>query len=441
MDALGRFRLRRELGSGQFATVYEAHDGQQPCALKILDDGAVGDSPSERAGITEALAGLTALQHPSIVRVLDGGEEDGRLFVSMELMPCPTLEQKLAEQGSLDEGKAVLFVRQIAQALDRARDLGYFHGNLVLRNVFAVSDEKVKVTDFGVQSFILDPPEAGEYSHDEAADAEDVGSEWVTAQELLSAKGTVGTDKMLDEDFLGLACMMLSMLGVSVPSRIEDESAEDYRERLRSTAYDELTERNVSRQTSEVVRRLLTAGEFASPGELVVELASAMLLRRSSDRVPREDTQMRIESEGLELEAEEEEEEIVVEPVAEDILEGDVPEGLEPIQFQGDPRNAAYTPFFAWDNRRSGKFFVIYEGEQLAIGRDPEVADITLMDPAVSRKHCIISKEGGVIRVEDLGSSNGTFMNEKKITTAEVLPDSCVRIGATRVFMSLAARI
>jgi pSer/pThr/pTyr-binding forkhead associated (FHA) protein len=118
-----------------------------------------------------------------------------------------------------------------------------------------------------------------------------------------------------------------------------------------------------------------------------------------------------------------------------------VVDGLEPLQFKGDPFSAAYTPFFAWDSRRSGTFFVIYEGERLTIGRDPDLADVALMDPAISRQHCTLSKDKGVLRIEDLGSANGTFVNGERITSSEIRPVDSLRIGATRVFVSLAARV
>ncbi len=57
--------------------------------------------------------------------------------------------------------------------------------------------------------------------------------------------------------------------------------------------------------------------------------------------------------------------------------------------------------------------------EQLSIGRDPS-NQVTINDPLLSRKHCAIRNSGGEIRVADLESLNGTFVNgfpthEKKL--------------------------
>ena len=55
---------------------------------------------------------------------------------------------------------------------------------------------------------------------------------------------------------------------------------------------------------------------------------------------------------------------------------------------------------------------------QMTMGRDPSV-DIVISDQSVSRKHAQISKEGDKVKFTDLGSSNGSFVNDKKIGTGE----------------------
>jgi diguanylate cyclase (GGDEF)-like protein len=60
-----------------------------------------------------------------------------------------------------------------------------------------------------------------------------------------------------------------------------------------------------------------------------------------------------------------------------------------------------------------GHRFFITQGE-MTIGRDP-AADISVSDQSVSRKHAKVQREGGQVRLTDLGSSNGTLVNDKKI--------------------------
>src|SRR4051812_48360151 len=64
------------------------------------------------------------------------------------------------------------------------------------------------------------------------------------------------------------------------------------------------------------------------------------------------------------------------------------------------------------------------------IGR--EGCDVNLMDPEVSRRHATIVDSGGSLAIEDLGSTNGTFVNGSRITAVTVLSDGDeVRLGNT----------
>jgi len=56
--------------------------------------------------------------------------------------------------------------------------------------------------------------------------------------------------------------------------------------------------------------------------------------------------------------------------------------------------------------------------ETILIGREDD-ADIVIDNPSVSRKHAQISKQGGGWVVQDLGSSNGTFLHGQKITAPQ----------------------
>src|SRR3954470_4502077 len=58
------------------------------------------------------------------------------------------------------------------------------------------------------------------------------------------------------------------------------------------------------------------------------------------------------------------------------------------------------------------RFFLTQQ--EMIIGRDP-TADISVSDQGISRKHAQVTKAGGKIQLIDLGSSNGTFINDKKV--------------------------
>ncbi len=72
----------------------------------------------------------------------------------------------------------------------------------------------------------------------------------------------------------------------------------------------------------------------------------------------------------------------------------------------------------------------------VSIGRDP-ASDIFLNDVTVSRAHAVLHVEGGRVRLEDVGSLNGTYVND--VIATDVLLDSgdMVQIGRFQmVFLS-----
>jgi len=77
-----------------------------------------------------------------------------------------------------------------------------------------------------------------------------------------------------------------------------------------------------------------------------------------------------------------------------------------------------------------------YEGRPpLELGRD-KAAEIVLGDPEVSRRHARFESQDGVVFVADLKSSNGTFLNGRRITEAiEVRQGDEVDVGATRILV------
>jgi pSer/pThr/pTyr-binding forkhead associated (FHA) protein len=70
--------------------------------------------------------------------------------------------------------------------------------------------------------------------------------------------------------------------------------------------------------------------------------------------------------------------------------------------------------------------------DQLTLGREEGRADLVLDDPGVSRLHARFAVDRGAVVVEDLGSSNGTLVNGKRISgPVELAADDEVQLGGT----------
>ena len=86
--------------------------------------------------------------------------------------------------------------------------------------------------------------------------------------------------------------------------------------------------------------------------------------------------------------------------------------------------NEANRPLFTLlmsEGPQAGRCFPFYR-ETIYLGRR-EDNDLVLDDPLVSRHHALISSKGGQFFIEDLGSINGTFLNNEEITAPQRLHD------------------
>ncbi len=72
---------------------------------------------------------------------------------------------------------------------------------------------------------------------------------------------------------------------------------------------------------------------------------------------------------------------------------------------------------------------------RVVVGRSG--TDIVVEDPEVSRKHCALDVHGSTALLVDLGSTNGTFVDEQKIETYELEHLSEFRIGATTLMFTV----
>lgn len=93
---------------------------------------------------------------------------------------------------------------------------------------------------------------------------------------------------------------------------------------------------------------------------------------------------------------------------------------------------------------------VMFKGEgerrSFSVARDVTVVgrredcDLRIPLGEVSRKHCRIIKDGQSLRIEDLGSSNGTFHNGQRVQEAVIQPGDTIRIGSVGFVVQIDGR-
>ncbi len=118
-------------------------------AVKLLRRDLVADETFASRFRREARS-AARLGHPHVVAVHDQGEDDGDLFLVMELVPGRTLRQVVDAEGPLPVRRALDVVDGLLQALDAAHSTGLIHRDVKPENVLVRPDGLVKVADFGL---------------------------------------------------------------------------------------------------------------------------------------------------------------------------------------------------------------------------------------------------------------------------------------------------
>ncbi len=148
---LRRYRLRRRLGTGGFATVWMAHDERldREVAVKILARECVNGGRFER----EARA-AARLAHPGIVTLYEAAVDDEGAYLVSELVHGTTLDRLLAE-GRLSDRDVVQVGIALCDALAHAHANGVIHRDVKPSNVLIPERPTspaalARLTDFGV---------------------------------------------------------------------------------------------------------------------------------------------------------------------------------------------------------------------------------------------------------------------------------------------------
>jgi serine/threonine protein kinase len=151
-QTFGNYQLERELGQGGMGTVYLAKDSglNRHVALKILRSD-LGEDPSFSTKFLEEVEVTASLAHPNIIRVFTLGEQDGRLYLVMEHLDQPSLEDSMQSRGKIPEKEVLEIGLGIASALQFAHEeTGLIHRDIKPGNILFGRGNIPKLADFGL---------------------------------------------------------------------------------------------------------------------------------------------------------------------------------------------------------------------------------------------------------------------------------------------------
>lgn len=154
--SIGRYELRRKIGTGGMGEVWSAYHRalRRDVAVKLMQP-RLGQSDLAAARFEREVRALAELTHPYIVRVLDyGTTEDGIWYYAMELLDGEDLGTIVECEGPIAHDRAARILRQAAEALAEAHAHGMVHRDVKPQNLLLVRSEGggefVKLIDFGI---------------------------------------------------------------------------------------------------------------------------------------------------------------------------------------------------------------------------------------------------------------------------------------------------
>ncbi|HZU70097.1 MAG TPA: serine/threonine-protein kinase [Ktedonobacteraceae bacterium] len=146
---LGNYQLVKLLGHGGFADVYLGEHVylKTQAAIKVLKMEV--DNEQRNNFLNEART-IAHLIHPHIIRVLDFGVEGYTPFLVMDYAPNGTLRERHPSGTRLPLATILIYVKQVASALQYAHDQHFVHRDVKPGNMLIGAHDEILLSDFGI---------------------------------------------------------------------------------------------------------------------------------------------------------------------------------------------------------------------------------------------------------------------------------------------------
>jgi pSer/pThr/pTyr-binding forkhead associated (FHA) protein len=369
-----RFQLASVISSGRDWMVYNAYDPkfERQVTIKVLQ-GDLADHADAKDGILRSARSGIRLRHPGIARMWDLGQVGSLFYLVTELIPGVDLGRLLEEmrRSNLKVGitEAVLIAREIALAVDHARQRGFRVSDLRTSDIML----KLHPSDVHLPSGRVVLPYQPVIV--------DLGLA-STAREQIN-----GIDNFTGNEFKGIVSLLYELVTGFPP-----DSKPGPNRRSLPASLQKLMRRAYSKEDGQL---------FSSPTEL------ADALDAMTPGLMQSDTEA-VQLHGITPLFAVHQQHIALNP-----LELPLPIADEKPEMEGSESDQAEMRLRVLHADHSVRFIPVRMGT-ITIGRG-QGNDIVLLQADVSRQHTQINYDGSQFKVTDLGSSNGTFIGDQRL--------------------------
>jgi eukaryotic-like serine/threonine-protein kinase len=257
-QAVGKYQILSNLGSGGFGTVFLAKDVwiDKKVAIKV---------PHRQSGDFDDLLQeprlLAALNHTNVVGIVTAERVDGVFFIVMDYIKGESLEAVLDREKSLDLPTALNYVVQILKGVEHAHQTQILHRDLRPANVLVSEAGVVKVADFGTSRFL-------EKSHATTV----IGSPPYMAPEQFQGRA------VLASDIYSVGVIFYQMLTGTLPYFSPNPAQIERMVALGRCTPPKLRNTQIPREISDIIMKAIAAEvseRYQRASELLEDLATA----------------------------------------------------------------------------------------------------------------------------------------------------------------------
>lgn len=157
-DLIGRtfggYELKEHVGTGGVASIYKGFDEKLSrwVAIKVVPIQAAGGANEETmlARFRLEAQAIAALRHRNILTIYGYGEEEGWAYIVMEFVPGGSLADRLEPGKPYTPDQALTIIIPVSQALAFAHDHNIIHRDIKPANILMPQDDWPLLADFGL---------------------------------------------------------------------------------------------------------------------------------------------------------------------------------------------------------------------------------------------------------------------------------------------------